>query len=425
MTPLLKKAATSLAATAHAALLALTMFAALTGGAAAAEGASGDAADSPAQLLYREALQSIAEGRRDDASATLSRVIDLEPLHAGAWLDLALIQCTMGRKDEAERLFLAIETRFDPPQEILQLITDARAGGCVGWSGRAQYGITLARGIDQNVNQGATNATYVPPGGDELVLLPDFLPMHDQYTLLSADYLRDLTPNGSVGFMQFQARQHDRLSLYDNLSLVAGVETPWRFGAWTARTTATLGAITLGGHYYQRQAQVQLNVGPPLPLPGSIQFNVNASLAHVDYATLSNFRSNTGELRGQFSYRNGPTYASLSLTAQADLASAARPGGDRHGTSLALLLRRRLPRDMTGEVAYYRQNWDSELPYAPGFIDDIRSQRTEVVRASLSYPLSKRQTLQLEVRQVRNRENISIFQYNSRQLQLSWQWQSL
>jgi hypothetical protein len=42
----------------------------------------------------------------------------------------------------------------------------------------------------------------------------------------------------------------------------------------------------------------------------------------------------------------------------------------------------------------------------------------------LSYPLAAHQSLNLEARAVRNAENISLFQYNSRQIQLNWQWQN-
>jgi hypothetical protein len=53
----------------------------------------------------------------------------------------------------------------------------------------------------------------------------------------------------------------------------------------------------------------------------------------------------------------------------------------------------------------------------------VRGQHTGILRAILSYQLVKRQTLQLEARAVQNKENIPIFQYNDRVLQLSWQWQ--
>jgi hypothetical protein len=45
-----------------------------------------------------------------------------------------------------------------------------------------------------------------------------------------------------------------------------------------------------------------------------------------------------------------------------------------------------------------------------------------VFRGGLSIPLAPKQALNIEWRHVRNDENISIFQYNSSQLQVSWQW---
>ena len=76
---------------------------------------------------------------------------------------------------------------------------------------------------------------------------------------------------------------------------------------------------------------------------------------------------------------------------------------------------------MTAELAYSRQQWNSASAYSPGLIEQTRSQATSILRGNLSYPISKNQSLQLELRAVHNRENISIFQYNNRQVQLSWQ----
>jgi hypothetical protein len=108
---------------------------------------------------------------------------------------------------------------------------------------------------------------------------------------------------------------------------------------------------------------------------------------------------------------------------QSDRALADRPGGNRHGAYVSLNLRRPLGWSTTGELAYTRQSWDSASPYSPELlIDQVRAQRTQVLRASLTYQIGKQQRIVLEARAVRNRENISIFQYNNRQLQLSWQW---
>ncbi len=399
---------------------------ALTLGMGAAHAADGDGEES--QLLYRQALQSISEGRKTDASETLMRVIEREPLHAGAWLDLALIQCALGHAEEAERLFATIQERFQPPPGILELIADARAGGCGQWRPYTQTSVSIGRGIDQNVNQGATVTSYTANAAGvpvELPLTDDFRPKHDQYTMLLADYLRDLSGNGTSGYLQLQSRRYDRLGQYNSTSLFMGLETPWRFGRWTLHGSATLGLITLGTQLYQRQTQIQARLGPPLPLPGSMQFNLTTGLTHVEYLTLSNFNSNTAELRGQFSYRREEDSASASLGYLDDHAQDERPGGNRRGWLATAQWRHNLWGDTSGELAYSRQEWLGSSAYSPGFINTVRDQATQVLRATFTWPLGHGQSLQLEARQVRNRENISIFQYNDRQLQLSWQWQGL
>jgi len=372
--------------------------------------------------LYQSALQSIAEGRKGDASSTLRQLIKQQPLHAGAWLDLAMIQCGLGHADEAERLFAETETRFNLSREMLEVIANERESGCRGWKPASASSLTLARGSDHNVNQGASDP-YVLIGPAEQLLLPEFLPKRDHFTLLSGEYTRELTSNGSIGFAQYQNRKNDRYSAYDSASLYAGVESPYRFGRWTLRTTAMLGMTTLGGDMYQRQVQLQARIGPPLPLPNSTQFNLMGGATHTEYMKLTAYDSNTYEVRGQFTHRKDDLYASISAGMQADQAQALRPGGSRDGYVFNMVLRKRLLEPLSGELNYSRQSWQSESPYAPNVFDQVRHQVTHVLRGALAYSVTKNHLLQLEVRLVRNRENISLFQYNNQQVQLSWQWQ--
>lgn len=378
---------------------------------------------SEVQVLYDNALQSIAEGRKNDASATLMQVIEKESLHAGAYLEVALIQCSLGRAVEAERLFAIVETRFNPPLAILELIAEARETGCDKWNAMSSTSVSIGRGNDQNVNQGASKPSYIVErngGTIELPLLPEFLPRHDQYTTLTAEHMREITPNGSIGFVQFLGRRNDSLQQYDSASVYAGVDAPYRFGRWTVRASAMLGLTALGGEYYQRQMQVQSRVVPPLELPKNVAFAVTGGVTRNEYMTLTNFNSNTFELRGQFTYRKDELYASLSHALLDDRAGPDRPGGNRHGFSSNLLLRRNVWGPLSGELSYTHQNWNSSQIYAPGLIDQVRNQSTRMLRGTLSYPIEKTQWLQLEARVIRNREDISIFQYNNRILQLSW-----
>jgi hypothetical protein len=383
------------------------------------------------QDLYQDALQSIAEGRRNDASRELQRLVEKEPLHAGAWLELALTQCGLGYSDEAERLFATIETRFAPAtptpgwESILRVIAEAREQGCNQWHPSSSWSVTLARGIDQNVNQGALSATFVTEGANgpsTHELTSEFRPMHDQYTILSGDWSRDITRNGATGFVQYAVRRNDQLHQYDSGAAFAGAAMPWRLGQWLVQGSATGGVVTLGGSMYQRQVQTQVRITPPLPLPSSLQFSMLFGFTYNGYLTLTNFNNNVWETRGQLTWRRPATYASVSLGRLDDRALAQRPGGDRQGWFGNAFVRRGLGARTSGELGFTRQTWDSKLPYAPGLIEQVRAQATNVARASLTYSLSKNQLLQLEGRVVHNRENISIFQYNDRQLQLSWQW---
>ncbi|MTW00802.1 tetratricopeptide repeat protein [Duganella ginsengisoli] len=377
----------------------------------------------PAQSMYDEALRSIAEGRKGDASALLQRIIEEVPLHAGAWLELALLQCSLGSAKEAERLFTVIEQRFDPPPGIVQVIADARSNGCHRPTAFTQYTVTLSRGIDQNVNQGSTLDLSDHP---DLSLSPEFRPQHDQYTMLSGEYLRELTQNGTLGFIQLQDRRNDTLSKFNNTALFFGVETPWSWGRWTARTTAMAGYMTLGSKFYQRQYQLQARVGPPVPLPYSLQFHVVGGISHTSYVTLQNFDATTTELRGQLSRQNGATSVVAGIGLQRDHAATdLRPGGDRRGLVANLSWRRRYEDGATTELAYSLQKWKGQSVYSAGILNETRDQATHVLRATMTWPLTRNQYLVVEGRQVINKENIPVFQYNNRQLQLSWQWQGL
>jgi hypothetical protein len=375
--------------------------------------------------LYQDALQSISEGRKADAFDTLREVTEESPRHAGAWLELALIHCELGNEAEAERMFATIETRFNPPRGILELIAAAREQGCKRWRRNTSASFSAGRGIDQNVNQGASLGTYLldgPNGPIETELTPEFRPRHDQYTHVGADYQTDLSANGTRGFVDAHVRRNDQLHDYDTTSLFAGIETPWRFGSWRLHTSAMAGGVSLGGRLYQRQAQLQARLDLPVPAAGP-RAALIANVTRSNYLTLQNFDSNTFELRGQLSHESATGSAIASLGLLTDRGGALRPGGTRQGALASVRGRHRLGESLDGELSFTRQDWRGASAYSPGLINEVRHQSTAVWRAALTYALSPEQRLLLEARDVHNRENITIFQYNERLLQLSWQRQ--
>jgi hypothetical protein len=379
------------------------------------------------QDLYLEAMKSIAEGRMQDADDTLSRMIDQEPQHAGAWLDLAIIQCELGHAQEAERLFHVIESRFAPPPGIMEVIASHRATGCKSHYVRNKVALLLGRGFDSNVNQGASSPYFSLGSGDSLHvldLLPQYLPQHDQYTLLSASYIRDLDQRGTLVFTQFQARANDTLARYNTMSLLAGLDKPWRFGDWGVHTVGSAGVLTLGNEQYQRQLQFQAKATLPITLPEHFQINTLAGLSYTQYPTLQNFDSVTDELGAQLAYQDRKTAAQFNLGLLFDHGDAAYLGGTRRGWQSSALVNTRLGENLNAEFGWTLQNWDSQSSYSPGLIDQARKQDTQIYRAGLVIPLRANTSLQVEWRRVHNNENISLFEYRGQLLQLSLKWQN-
>ncbi len=381
--------------------------------------------DSTVQDVYLETMRLIVNGRQQEASESLARIIRDEPAHAGAWLDLAILQCEMGHAEEAERIFVEIVARFQPPPAILEIIAQRRAQGCARVQPTGKGSLMLARGFDNNVNQGASTPYFALGAGSsriELQLLPEYLPKRDQFTVLSAEYANSLNSQGTTGLVQFQTRSNDALTQYDATLVSVGAKHPWQAGDWRVQGTGTLSALTLGSDLYQKKGHLQVSVAPPLR--NKFQFDLSAGVTSVAYPTLLNFDATIWEVRGLLNY--GTQLAQMQAMAGylSDHASAARPGGDRRGWSVGIQGNVRITDDIFGELGWSRQIWLSESAYSPGLIDQIRDQTTDILSVGVLIPVAERQAVRINLRLASNKENISIFQYDNRQLLVSWQWRN-
>jgi hypothetical protein len=383
----------------------------------------------PQDALYQQALQWLDQGQDDRARNALLLLLELQPEHAGAWLDLALLDCHAGRAAQAESLFGLVESRFQPPPALLDVISQLRARGCEAEASRMGTRWRLGRGHDSNANQGASNLNFSMGSGSSavaLVLAPDYAPKSDTFTAFSAEFSHTLLSGGSLGFGQVQARQYDALSSLNVASVLLGFEQPGQFGPWALRGVGTLGLTTLGGAVYQRQAQLQLQATAPWVLPTGWVLGGQASWTDVVYPGLRGFDSQVWETRGVLTYKADPVLAQASVGLALDRGSEQRPGNDRSGVLASV--QGRLPlghvwgKALVGELACTFQSWQASSAYSPGLIDERRRQETWQLRAALSLPVARHQALHLELRSVHNRENISLFEFKGQQLQLSWEW---
>lgn len=378
--------------------------------------------------LYRDAMLAITEGRLGDAKLFLADLVAEEPRHAGAWLDLAILYCAAGDAEAAEALFREIEQRFSPPVPILEVIARQRKLGCEGKKPKNKATFRLGRGFESNVNQGARNPNIsIGSGGGQidLVLLPEYLPHSDQFTNISGELQREISENGAFAMAQFQSRNYDQLSRYNTTSLFVGFELPWRLVQWGGRVAGTTGFMTLDGEIYFKQSQLQVEVEPFLSLPSGWHVGVTGSWSYINYPTLQGFDADWLEIRGALSYRGADSWWQGGVGAIQDRQLGQRPGGDRTGSFVSVQGRTLFGRHVMGELGWQLQRWEGGEIYFPGIIDSRREQLTRTFRAAVIFPLNDAHAIHVELRDVRNQENIPIFDYRSNMLQLSWQWHPL
>ncbi|MDN4054642.1 tetratricopeptide repeat protein [Massilia sp. YIM B02763] len=381
----------------------------------------------PQDELYRAALRALADGRTEEAAAMLRRVLVLEPRHAGAWMDLAISECELGNAAEADRLFGELQHRFALPPGMLEAVARYRATGCGKPAARegSVWLLAATRGHDDNVNQGASDPRFTIGTGStqtEYELDPAFLPRADSFSQLAVSWLRPLGNTGTNAIVQAYSRWHDEVREQDTASVLGALEHTWKPGGWLLRGTAALGYVTLDRTLYQRQQQLQARITPPWKLPAGADFALSANVSRVDYPTRPAYDGNTVELGGIAGYRTRRSLTQLTLTRLHDDSSDDRPGGDRDGWFGSVQWVGEAAENVTLEAGATRQRWHSKTLYSPGLIETRRLQNTTTLRTAANWQLRPHTTLVLEWRATLNRENISLFQYNSHALQLSLRW---
>ena len=374
---------------------------------------------------YDEALDALSAGRAREAAALLEDLVRRMPDHAGAWLDLGIAFCELGRAADAERVFAHIESRFSPGPAIREVIALYRASGCAPRAlGAAQpfWEFRLGAGHSGNVNQGINDLTvqYGPAGQSvPLQLSDDFRPRGAAFASADVFHRRSLDAAGRWQWESgLRLRRHETLSAYDTTLLFTGVTRQWRADGWRGEAQAGLSHLWLGGRGYQQGLGAGAAAWRALAPGWAAGLELDAFAFR--YPSLPRYDN----LQGNAQFRLRRFGDGWQLTGGAgwtrDLASD-RPGGHRGGPLASLRLQALPMEGLSLDLLLLWRRLDDAGPYNPLLWEGAsRSQHQRLAQLSVERRLGPADALRLELNRSDTADTLPLFAWSGTSVALTW-----
>jgi tetratricopeptide (TPR) repeat protein len=375
--------------------------------------------------LGRAALDA---GRPDKATLALSRVLALDPGHAGALIDIGRAYLALGNYDQARVTFETLLGLAPPPAVRAQLqayLEQARAAGQERSPrpGRSQHGYLAAEyGRSSNVNQSpGQSQVFIPAFGAAYELSNQNLRKADRFAGVMGGVDASLPLNGVYSLIvggDFVERHNDHESAFDLGGVGARVGIAATTQAQLLRLQLFQGRDYLGGSPSRDMHALGLDYFRDLG--ADTQLLVLAQAGRLRYLPeeLKIFDADFGTLGIGASRKiagDSTAFVTISTGRMSDVGG--NPSGDRRqlglraGVDAAILPRLRL----IGNAAWERGRYDR---FDPSFLTERLDFATNFELA-LQYALARRVSLRCGVAQTDQRSNISIYEYDRTELALS------
>jgi hypothetical protein len=386
-----------------------------------------EAAVAPGEDLYIQGLNWMARNELARARGLMEQAIELNPQNAGARMDLSLIYCQLGEVAKANAMWAEIEARFNPPDTLREIIRQERSHGCVVAQPQREIELEVARGHSSNINQGVKSLSLDIPTASGLMpvqLLPQFGQTADSYTQFNTAYKSALSDDGVQAQMSLQLRENDTVKSLNILTLALDVAKRQELSAGRFDWIVGMGQANLGEAVFQRHTKARLNWRPNQQPMAGWDSVLGVGVSQVHYPTFDAMFSQPWD--AQVTVSRDWVGSRLEIYAQLvkDRGQANRPGGDKDGTrwgaNLVQALGQVYEERLFAKLSWDAQSWRSVNPYSPGFIEEPRQQSLSTVAAAVVWPQTRTDLWTLEARRQRNHENIQIFEYEAKTLQLSY-----
>jgi tetratricopeptide (TPR) repeat protein len=365
--------------------------------------------------LGRAALNA---GRPDRATLAFSRVLAVDPLHAGARIDMGRAYLALGNRAQAEVMFRTL-LREDPPPAIrAQLLVYLAQASGEGMRNLATRGyLAVMAGTSSNVNQAPGQAqVYVPGLAAILVLSDQNVSRGDNFAGVAAGGDAALALKGrlsAIGSVDVLARANQHETDFNVGGFAASAGLAWAGPHQLVRVQLQALRNTLGGSTSRDVRAISVDVSEPAPTPGS----PGSIFGFLHYGTfrhpepeLAIFDANfaIAGVGGVFQYDEKST-VSVAFLANGENDRGGNPDGDRRGFGLRIAWEALAsPRVKLGLVGgALGSQYDS---YDPAFLT-VRRDRQADISAYAQYELTSQTDLRIGVYRATLQSTIPIYEY--------------
>jgi tetratricopeptide (TPR) repeat protein len=365
--------------------------------------------------LGRAALHA---GRPDRATIAFSRVLALDPGHAGARIDSGRAYLALGNRAQAEAAFEAL-LELDPPPavrtQLLAYLGQARAERKRGPAARGY--LSVSAGTSSNVNQAPGQAqVFVPALLAVLQLAEQNVAKDDSFASVAAGLETAIPLSARVslfGGAEVVRRENAHESAFDVGGAAASVGFAWAGERQVARAQVQVLRNTLGGEPSRDVAALSVDVTETQAAPGTpgalFGFMHAGSYRHPR-ESLKIFDANFVVMGGGTIVRlSEKSTMSVAIMANGDDDQGGNPSGDRRGLGARIAWERSLtPKLKLAAIATVQKSRYNETDAA--FLT-VREDRRGDYEAFLRYEFTPKLEGRFGVLRSVQDSNIPIYEY--------------
>jgi hypothetical protein len=365
-------------------------------------------------------LRALEANQPDLARQALERVVGLNPLFAGAWLDLAIASYRSGDPAAALEHLEYLRSQFDLPEalagQVQYWITLCQQAPTASQPSPWQGEISYTRGIDSNANAGLSQtqlALSLPAGNTLINVAEAYLPHADNYSELGLALAGPAQILGALHVQPMvfvQGKHYQTLGNYNTLDLQAGLHLQ--------HPAATLQAwrMSLFAQHYQQGGAAQYNA-LRLGIAQTQQWSSCQTSVGTEYETRHHQQvTNLGGRKASLSAGlacalPGNAWFKANVQAGIEQAPADRAGGGNHSTVLLAQYDHPLAGQLGLQALLQINTSADQSGYSPLLQNNATRHLTwQLVALSLRQQISRQWQARLTLEATRQMSNLPLFE---------------